>query len=243
MEESKASDSWKLWHGDAVQCLSCLTDASVDLVITDPAYQSLEKHRVRAKPDGTVVHRGRVPRLKKWFPIFPNERFSEFFKQVYRVLAHNRHFYMMCDQETAFLVKPIAEDAGFKFWKPIIWDKQKIGMGYHYRGQYEMVLFFEKGKRNLTDLSVPDVLSIPRHRDGYPTQKPTALTDILVRQSAAPGEIVCDPFCGSGSTGVSALNHGCRFLGTDVNEEALSISHQRLSETWQRQRDISAPGA
>ena len=50
-----------------------------------------------------------------------------------------------------FVVKPIAESVGFKFWKPLIWDKQKMGMGYHYRARYEFILFFEKGKRHLND--------------------------------------------------------------------------------------------
>jgi hypothetical protein len=42
---------------------------------------------------------------------------------VYRVLKRDTHFYLMCDPETAFIAKPIAEQAGFKFWKPLVWDK------------------------------------------------------------------------------------------------------------------------
>ncbi|MGE3319491.1 MAG: hypothetical protein AB7I18_09340 [Candidatus Berkiella sp.] len=41
--------------------------------------------------------------------------------------------------------KAIAEKVGFKFWKPFIWDKMKIGMVYHYRSRYENILIFEKG--------------------------------------------------------------------------------------------------
>ena len=69
-----------------------------------------------------------------------------------------RHFYLFCDQETMFVAKPLAEAAGFKFWKPLIWDKQRIGMGYHYRARYECILFFEKGKRKLNDLGVADII-------------------------------------------------------------------------------------
>jgi DNA modification methylase len=60
-----------------------------------------------------------------------------------------------------FIVKPIAEKMGFKFWKPIIWDKVKIGMGYHYRSRYENILFFEKYKRKLNDLSIPMSFHMP----------------------------------------------------------------------------------
>ena len=68
-----------------------------------------------------------------------------------------------------FVAKPCGEEAGFKFWKPLIWDKMKIGMGYHYRARCERILFFEKGKRKLNDLGIPDVLAVERIYRGYPT--------------------------------------------------------------------------
>ena len=61
---------------------------------------------------------------------------------------------------------------GFKFWKPLIWDKCTIGMGYHYRARYECILFFEKGKRKLNDLGIADIIEVPRIRGGYPAEKP-----------------------------------------------------------------------
>ncbi|MGM2743186.1 DNA methyltransferase, partial [Bacillus cereus group sp. Bce013] len=94
----------------------------------------------------------------QWFEIFPNERFEELVSEIYRIMKKNSHFYLFCDQETMFVIKPIAESMGFKFWKPIVWDKVSIGMGYHYRARYEFILFFEKGKRKLNNLSIPDIL-------------------------------------------------------------------------------------
>jgi len=139
-----------------------------------------------------------------------------------------------------FVVKPLAEAAGFKFWKPIIWDKQKIGMGYHFRARYECVLFFEKGKRRLADLSIPDVLSFPRVRNGYPTEKPVALAEVLVRQSSSAGEVVIDPFMGSGAFGVAAIQSNRQFAGTDVSSKAYSMTKARLAaivpKTWERAR-------
>ena len=212
---------------DAVLWLKGLESQSVDLVVTDPPYESLEKHRAV----------GTTTRLKHskassndWFSIFPNERFPELLGEVYRVLKKNSHFYLFCDQETMFIVKPIAEEVGFRFWKPLIWDKQKIGMGYHYRCRYECVLFFEKGKRRLNDLSVPDVLEVPRVFRGYPTEKPVDLSRILIGQSSSAGELVIDPFCGSGSVGVAAVGEGRRFAGSDTCAEAISITEQRLRE-------------
>jgi site-specific DNA-methyltransferase (adenine-specific) len=215
---------------DAVDWLSTIPAASVDLVVTDPPYESLEKHRAV----------GTTTRLKQsksssnpWFRIFPNTRFADLFAEIFRVLAPNAHFYLFTDPETAFVAKPAAEMAGFKFWKPIIWDKQSIGMGYHYRARYEMILFFEKGKRRLNSLATPDVLSVARVRGGYPAEKPPKLSEILIGQSTAPGQLVVDPFMGSGSCGVAALNLGRRFRGNDIADESLAIASERLGRIGQ----------
>lgn len=212
---------------DAVEWLRSLPSGTADLVVTDPPYESLEKHRAV----------GTTTRLKHskaasndWFRIFPNSRFSELFREIHRVLARNRHFYLFCDAETMFVAKPLAEAEGFKFWKPIVWDKAKIGMGYHYRSRYELILFFEKGKRRLSDLSVADIVREPRIVNGYPAEKPVALAELLGRQSTEEGELVVDPFMGSGSTGVAALRLGRRFLGNDIAESAQSLARGRLSQ-------------
>jgi site-specific DNA-methyltransferase (adenine-specific) len=218
---------FRLHQEDAVNWLSRLPSGSVDLIITDPPYESLEKHRAI----------GTTTRLKQskassnqWFEIFPNDRFSELFTQVYRVLARDSHFYMFCDAETMFIAKPLAEAAGFRFWKPLVWDKVSIGMGYHYRARHEFILFFEKGKRRLKDLGVADVLTAKRVHRGYPTEKPVELLKTLVMQSAEPGQVVADPFMGSGSTGVAAIQHGCSFLGNDLCLEACEVTRKRLSD-------------
>lgn len=212
-------------QGDAVAWLRTLATSSIDLVVTDPAYESLEKHRAV----------GTTTRLKQskgssnaWFEIFPNARFPELFAEIYRVLVRNAHFYMYCDQETAFIAKPLAEAAGFTFWKPLIFDKKTIGMGYHYRARYEFILFFEKGKRRLNDLGVADIIEAPRVRNGYPTEKPVSVSEVLVRQSTAPGELVIDMFMGSGSVGAAATGLGRRFGGNDLSQDAVDLTRARL---------------
>jgi site-specific DNA-methyltransferase (adenine-specific) len=217
--------SFELSALDAVQWLRDLPTESVDLVVTDPAYESLEKHRAV----------GTTTRLKHsksssndWFRVFPNSRFGELFAEIFRVLKADTHFYLFCDAETMFIAKPEAERAGFKFWKPLVWDKRTIGMGYHYRARYEFILFFEKGKRRLNDLGVADIITEPRIHRGYPAEKPVKVSEIVIGQSSQPGDVVADPFMGSGSVGVAALHLGRRFLGTDLNPEAVAYSAQRL---------------
>jgi site-specific DNA-methyltransferase (adenine-specific) len=221
------SPRFDLAQQDAVAWLRSLPPNSVDLIITDPAYESLEKHRAV----------GTTTRLKHskassndWFAIFPNARFSDLFAAAYRALKKNAHFYLFCDPETMFIAKPVGEAAGLKFWKPLIWDKRTIGMGYHYRARYETILFFEKGKRRLNDLGVPDIIEVPRVRNGYPTEKPVAVGEVLVRQSSAPGEVVVDPFMGSGTFGVAAVRLGRNFAGTDTSAKAAKVTRTRLKQ-------------
>jgi site-specific DNA-methyltransferase (adenine-specific) len=212
---------------DAVEWLRAQPAESLDLIVTDPAYESLEKHRAV----------GTTTRLKHskassndWFSVFPNARFGELFDEAFRVLKRNTHLYLFCDAETMFVAKPEAERAGFKFWKPLVWDKQTIGMGYHYRARYEFILFFEKGKRRLNDLGIADVIGVPRVHRGYPAEKPPAVSEVLIKQSTLPGELVGDPFMGSGSVGVAALRAGRRFRGTDLNPEAVRLTADRLRQ-------------
>lgn len=217
--EQKVKPAFSVIKSDAIEWLKSLKDESIDLAVTDPAYESLEKYRAI----------GTTTRLKnEWFDIFPNNRFPELFFQFYRVLKKNTHLYMFCDAETAFIIKPMGEAAGFKFWKPIVWQKVSIGMGYHYRNQYEFIMFFEKGKRKLNNLSISDIISEKRVIKKYPTEKPVRVSEVLISQSGKSGELVIDPFCGSGSIGEAVINQGLHFLGCDNSEKAVELTRTRL---------------
>lgn len=242
------SDRWRISQGDCVSLLKAMPPESVDLIVTDPAYESLEEHR----------RIGTTTRLTKaWFDIFPNSRFPELFAEFHRVLKPNTHCYVICDQKTMFAIKPMGEAAGFRFWKPIVWDKLLAGLGYHYRARCEFILFFEKGKRNLRSRSETDVLEVAWDEESadiikskrvvggkfdddwrakraargdrtYPTEKPVDLLEILVEQSSEPNQIVLDAFCGSGSAGAAAVGTGRRFIGYDSALGAVDMSRNRL---------------
>ena len=227
--------TFQMGNLDAVDWLARLPSESVDLVVTDPAYESLEKHRAV----------GTTTRLKKskassndWFGIFPNRRFPDLFRELWRVLKRNSHLYVFCDQETAFVVKPIAEAAGFKFWRFIVWDKEVISTGYHYRPRHELILFLEKGKRNLNDRSETDIITARAIRGRYPTEKPVSVSEVLIRQSSRFGEIVADPFMGSGSVGVAAIQLGRRFLGNDKSRKAVALATRRLRRSMQSREEV-----
>ena len=145
MDESR----FQLTHGDAVAWLRGLPSGSIDLAITDPPYESLEKHRAI----------GTTTRLKHskassndWFAIFPNARFPELFAEIHRVLKKDSHFYLFCDPETMFVAKPEAEKVGFKFWKPLIWDKC-LGP--------DTLVWTDRGVQRIADIVVGDRVAVP----------------------------------------------------------------------------------
>lgn len=300
---------YQLYLQDCCAFLASLPRGTVDLFVTDPAYAALEKHRVTAsgKARGTTTRLSQsAASSNDWFEIFPDSRYMELFGAAYLALAKDAHLYMMCaaDEDQIQIMKKAGELSGFKFWKCIVWDKMLMGMGYHWRAQHEVILFFEKGKRKLNHLGwsdvikasddqipnkaayvdrladayerrslrgghfnlnsaytghrtevimngpinrellaeavdelikeVPTTIAIPRlRRDGlYPTEKPVELWARLIANSARPGQLVVDPFMGSGSSGEAALTYGCRFAGCDTSPKSIEVATKRMNRVW-----------
>jgi site-specific DNA-methyltransferase (adenine-specific) len=217
-----AEVGWCVFQGDCVAILRELPDECIDLLITDPAYESNEKHRTRVNAAGERVRYGTTTRLQgPWFPTFPDARLPELLVELYRVLKRDAHAYIFSNQESARVITPLAEQAGFKWWKDLTWIKTseagtvRIGMGYHWRNCTERIIFLEKGKRKLNYLGWPEVMFGPSG-DG-PAEKPPEVLSRLVENSSIPGELVLDPFAGSGSTGEAALKLGRRALLLDLD--------------------------
>lgn len=214
---------------DAFEFLAGLPPESVDLFLTDPPYESLEKHR---KIGTTTRLKNSKSSSNDWFGTIPNARFPELLSLMFYALKPNRHLYLYCDDETSDIAIAAGKECGFKFWKRIVWDKQRLGMGYHYRNCHEFVLFFEKGKRKLNGWStLRSIQSVKAIRGGWPTEKPVELAITLIDASTEPGELICDPFCGSGSNGVAAALIDREFLLCDLDPKAIEYAQRRLHET------------
>lgn len=69
-----------------------------------------------------------------------------------------------------------------------------------------------------------------KERTGYPTQKPVLLLERIIEIATEKGDCVLDPFCGSGTTLVSAKLTGREFMGIDISQEAVELSNRRLIE-------------
>ncbi len=240
----------------ALEGLRELPDKSVDLGFTDPAYNTLEKHR----ETGTTTRlKNSKSSSNEWFPTVDFDYLTEVFKEYYRVLKKPAHLYVMCDEETGDNLKPILREIGFAQRKSLIWSKVgkhedvhcpncgtfvtkkhrpgTPGMSYPWRSSYEMILFFEKGKRRAPeDRSQRNVQPYPwiKSKGAYPTEKPVGLIEKIIAQSSDEGDLVVDAFAGSGSTGEAAFNLGRNFLGFDVEQKALDRFEARKKH-WTRE--------
>ncbi len=233
-------------RGDATTRLMEMSSDAYDVIITDPAYDALEKHRAR----GTTVRLAAQDDTKgQWFQTVPDSYFPAFFAECKRILKKGSHLYVMANADWMWAAKPMGEAAGFKFHKAIMWNKVKIGMGYHYRCQYEAVLFFSKPgakDRKLNNLGMSDfrtydengeidVFNIPRIRSDFPTAKPIQLYQDLIEQSTQPGDWVVGPFSGGAGTGaIAAYRSGRKFTGIELEDKYVNSSQTNLGEYIQQ---------
>jgi site-specific DNA-methyltransferase (adenine-specific) len=242
---------------DAEAFLCGLPPESIDLTVTDPAYESLERHRSK----GTTTRLAQSKSSSNdWFGVVSNERLWPILEALYRAHKPMTHAYIICDDPTAEVVRHAARDAGWWVWKSLTWCKVKsgacvdgkspaeacqrsvrIGMGYHWRTSTERIVMLEKrtkpqvsqaqwtvrkdptGKgRKLNRLGWPDIIFAPRAGGDYPTQKPQELLEPLVLNSSAEREVVCDPFAGSGSTGIAAKVARRRWVLNDIANKSIA---------------------
>lgn len=169
--------------GDAVAVLRSLRAGFAHAIITDPAYESLEKHRAR----GTTTRLAHSTKSSNdWFGVFENARFPAFLDECYRVLVPMSYCLILCDEETADILKPLARNSGFWVWGSWTWVKTKakgperlpvadqdpeveasevrIGMGYHGRRSTERILVLEKRSVDQIPQGLWTVRSQPRGR-------------------------------------------------------------------------------
>lgn len=221
--------SVELQVADCLDYLQSLDTASVDLIVTDPAYSGMNRHLRLGH--GRIVGRYSHPDNTHWFQEFHDDpaRFSALLHECQRVLRDGRHIYIMFDTFSLLTLGATVRDH-FGVKGVIVWDKMSMGMGNYFRRQHEFILFAAKGRRSINRRDITDVWRIRRlHRKTYPTQKPVALFQRMIDASGAPGYVVCDPFLGSGSSAIAALRADCDFRGCDASPDAVRNAQDRIS--------------
>ena len=110
--------------------------------------------------------------------------------------------------------------------------------------QYEFIIFMRKGKgKMINNCSCSDIISIPNNRSKNPdgsnvhdSEKPVELMKVLVTNSSLEGDVVLDPFMGSGSTAIACAISGRKFVGFELDEKYYTIAKKRIDEANEKQR-------
>lgn len=110
-------------------------------------------------------------------------------------------------------------------------DDSRIHMPTKINGipRRKVYLHESKGKV-VTNLWDDDFVLSGKEKTDYPTQKPVALYERMVLASSNEGDLVLDPFCGSGTTLVAAKKHNRNYIGIDINDRAIEIAQKRLDK-------------
>ncbi|HEX2735670.1 MAG TPA: site-specific DNA-methyltransferase [Polyangiaceae bacterium] len=125
--------------------------------------------------------------------------------------------------------------------------KQQAVIGEHGRRRRSSTLPEQSPGAPLGDVwDIGIVAPVARERTGYPTQKPEALMERLILSLSDPGELVLDPYGGSGTTLAVAARHGRRAIGIDSSPESWSVAEDRLrqlGELWTQEVGEQADGS
>lgn len=129
-------------------------------------------------------------------------------------------------------------DRYLNFKQAVVWDKGPIGMGWHYRRSYEMVLVAQKGKgkcawfdnSHKVENIIRHIRKIIPQKTDHPTPKPVALMQHFINLHTQPEEIILDPFMGAGTTLVAAKMMGRHVVGVELDESYCEMAAKRLRE-------------
>jgi site-specific DNA-methyltransferase (adenine-specific) len=125
-----------------------------------------------------------------------------------------------------------------EFFHAVVWDKGGLGVGWRYRRNYEFILVAKRRSGKLLwacESSGPETANVVRigkilpSASQHPTQKPVELVRHFLALHTKPGDLVLDPFAGSGTTGVACAEMGRRFLGFEIDPHWAEVANQRIA--------------
>ena len=222
-------------EADYADFLTGLKSGSVDLVLTDPPYNISRNTGFR--------HLG--PKSVKRFAV--NMDFGDWDKEDIDLYELARLAHMSLRQggsaiiwydlwKLSYLSEAMLK-AGFKQLRIIVWEKSNPvplnqSVNYLTNSREIALLGVKGGKPTFNAKYHSGVFKFPIPRDGgkrlHPTQKPILLFKELVQIHSAPGDLVVDPFLGSGTTAVAALSNDRRFSGGDNDASYVQVARKRL---------------
>jgi DNA modification methylase len=228
---------------DAIKGLKKLKTGSVDLIVTDPPYNLKKDY------GNSIDH-------KEWDEY---EKFTEeWLHECNRVLKKTGSMYVFMGVRFISTLFHMAEKEGLLFNGWIVWHyTQGMGRTKGFSPRHEDILYLTKSDNftfNLDKIRIPQKYFRKRNnmsganpgdvwqfshvhyshpdRQNHPTQKPTAVIERMIKASSNVGDIVLDPFVGSGTTCVIAKALDRKWIGFDLNPDYISMSRNRMKRTY-----------
>ena len=206
-----------------------LSNGSADAFVTDPPYTAA---------GGNTNGRSSGADAQFW-----SFWFSAVFAEMARVTKPTGCGFIFCDWRmvgtlTAAIRGGIDRQTAtaWEASQALVWDRECFGLGAPFRNGYEMIVFVRGPKWKHDPEVIPrNISTVVRHKWAYGShpnhgaEKPVGLLRQLVRWSCPPGGVVLDPFAGSGSAGVAAIEEGRRYLGCEVDPVYAETAAKRMA--------------
>jgi site-specific DNA-methyltransferase (adenine-specific) len=212
-----------LRFGDCLAVMATIESASVPLIVADPPYGIgyHSNHYVDKNPHAPVAN--------DW-----NFQPGAFFRECERLLIDGGAMYLFCRWDVTPLWLPYLNGSGLRVKTVIAWVKDNWSAGDLegcFGNQWEQILFVTKGRHRLRGRRWPNVWKFARVSHTkmlHPTQKPVPLLERAIRASSDEGDLVLDPFTGSGSTGKACQHTGRDAFLIDVDPRMIALTRRRL---------------
>ena len=239
-----------LYCGNAIELVSKLDiEASVDLIFADPPY-FLSNGGITCKAGKMVsVNKGAWDRLDS---VKLMHEFNRLWLQECRsVLQVNGSIWVSGTRHVIYSVGFAMQELGLKLLNEITWEKPNPPPNLscrYFTHSTETILWAARDKKSkhkfnykLMRIEAGDrqMKSVWRFTaptgaekecGSHPTQKPLALLERIIMATTDPGNLVVDPFVGSGTTGIAAVKLGRRFIGIDLDKDFLALAVKRYKQ-------------
>jgi site-specific DNA-methyltransferase (adenine-specific) len=209
-------------QGDCLEVMKTFADGSVDLILTDPPYGMAYQSSWRTDRYDKIVGDENL----EWL--------SPFLEEAFRVLKDNRHIYLFCNDYAVSDFRREMKNKGFVPKRALVWVKNNHTSGNlegDYGNKTEFIAWGHKGRRELLGKRDTNVISEKRSTtERHPTQKPIDLMMYFIQKSTVEGEVVLDPFLGSGTTALAAKTMNRGYIGIEIDPGYCEIARSRLSQ-------------
>lgn len=232
-ERERESRVCRLIQGDCLEVMKNIPNKSVDLIVTDPPYKmnhstgGCTNIGMKNKWTGNIKAGNTVMNFNL------DIKFSDWLPEIYRILKSKGHCYIFCNDKNVQELLNVSNEVGFKESNILVWIKNNACPNRYYMKNCEFVLFLYKENAkpiiNMGSKAAFNCKNINGKDKKHPTEKPVEILTTFINNSSQENEVVFDPFMGSGTTGVAALQNNRNFIGIELDENYFKIAQQRIN--------------